>query len=254
MTIYAITNQKGGVGKTTTTLNIAVALAEQGHRVLMVDLDPQAGLSVSLGLKPDELSESIYQVLLGETKLVQAYLKSEYKNVWYIPANLDLAGAEVELIREIAWINLLADQLNKLAEFDFVLLDCPPSLGLLTVNALVAAHRVIVPVQTQFLAFRALKSLRDLVEKVKSRANRHIQIQLLRTMFEKNTIHAQEVSQELERLFKKELFTTIIPKRVSFAESSVAGKSILTYANSSAGAKAYRALAQEILHDQKSIT
>jgi len=247
--IYALANQKGGVGKTTTTLNLAAALAEHGERILMVDLDPQAGLTISLGLKPEEFSETVYTLLLGKAKASNLVIQTALPEIDLIPSNLDLAGAEVELIQELGWDRLLKEGLKDLQGYSFILIDCPPSLGLLTVNALVAAKRVIVPVQTQYLALRALKHLKELVEKVKTRSNPELKMKILRTMHEKRTIHAREVGEELAKIFPEEIYQTIIPKTIRFADSSLAGKPIIIYAKSTEAAQAYRALAQEVIHE-----
>jgi chromosome partitioning protein len=255
MRIYAVCNQKGGVGKTTTALSLGAALAEQGQRVLLVDLDPQGGLTVSLGYRPESFEQTIYNVFLGQRKLREVIYEATGPASGFrlalVPANLDLAGAEVELIQELGWDRLLRESLTdpKVQENDFVLIDCPPSLGVLTVNALVASEVAIVPVQTQFLALRALKHLKELVEKVKKRANPELKLRILRTMHERRTVHAREVAEELERLFPEEVLQVIVPKTVRFAEAALAGKPILAYAQDSEAAHAYRALAQELLRN-----
>lgn len=247
--IYALANQKGGVGKTTTALNLGAALGEQGKRVLLVDLDPQAGLTISLGFQPEDFSETTYTLLLGKAKAENLIHRTAFQRIDLIPANLDLAGAEVELIQELGWDRLLKEGLTEVQGYSFILIDCPPSLGVLTVNALVAAQRVIIPVQTQYLALRALKHLKELVERVQQRANPELEMRILRTMHEKRTIHSREVSEELGELFPREIYRTIIPKTIRFADSSLASKPLITYAGSTEAAEAFRALAKEINHE-----
>lgn len=215
----------------------------------MVDLDPQAGLTISLGLRPEEFSETTYTLLLGKAKAQDLIRQTAFQQIDLIPANLDLAGAEAELIRELGWDRLLREGLEELQDYPFILIDCPPSLGLLTVNALVAAQWVIVPVQTQYLALRALKHLKELVARVKERANPVLKMRILRTMYEKRTLHSREVSEELGGLFPNELYRTIIPKTIRFADSSLAGKPLVIQARSTEAAEAFRALAEEVNYE-----
>ncbi|MGB9642655.1 MAG: ParA family protein [Candidatus Ratteibacteria bacterium] len=253
-TIYSITNQKGGVGKTTTCLCLGSALAEKGYRVLLIDFDPQAGLTVCLGFDPDSFSTTIYNVIINSEQypLQKIITDTKVPNLKIAPANLDLAGAEGELIGEIGWDRNLRDAINPIKnEFDFIFIDCPPSLGVLTTNALISAHTVIVPVQTEFLALRGLKQLGDIIAKVKKKGNSSLRKRILRTMHDVRTLHSKEVVEELERIFPDEIFETIIKRTVKFADASLAGVPILLYAKSSEAAEAYRHLAEEVIEDAK---
>jgi chromosome partitioning protein len=249
-TIYAVANQKGGVGKTTTCICLGAALAEAGKRVLLIDLDPQAGLTTGLGFDPEAFETTIYAALLDpeSVKLAQVTMETKVPNLWLVPANLDLAGVEAELIGEIGWDRNLKELLSGArGSYDFVLIDCPPSLGVLTTNALIAAESVIVPVQTEYLAMRGLKQLGNIISKVKRKGNPQIQVKILRTMHDVRTIHAREVAEELERVFSEQIYQAVIRRTVKFADAALAGESILAYADSSSGAMAYRDLAKEIL-------
>lgn len=249
MNIYAVANQKGGVGKTTSTFNLGAALSELGKTVLLLDLDPQSGLSVSFGLNPDKLEQTAYSLLLGEAEISDVVQDTALAGVKVIPANLDLAGAELELIQEFDRNRVLMRELERVNDYDFVLIDCPPTLGVLTINALVAANRGIVPVQTQYLAFRALKQLRDLAEQVRNHANPSLTTKILRTMYDRRTRHSQEILEELEEVFDSEIYETVIPRTVKFDDASLASQPVITYAGHSEAANAYRALAKEIIHE-----
>lgn len=252
--IYAIANQKGGVGKTTTCLCLGAALAETEKRVLLVDLDPQAGLTTSLGFDPDKFETTIYAALIDPevVSLPEITVETKVPNLWLVPSNLDLAGAEAELIGEIGWDRNLKELLSTIASlYDFIIVDCPPSLGVLTTNALMAADSVIVPVQTEYLALRGLKQLSKIISKVKKKGNPNLQVRILRTMHDARTLHAREIGEEIERVFSGQLYQTVIKRTVKFADASLAGEPILSYAKNSPGAMAYRELAKEILNDAK---
>lgn len=250
----AICNQKGGVGKTTTTVNLGAALAEQGRRVLMVDLDPQAALTAYWGLEGQTAGPTIYQLLLDDSTAPADALHAVRPLIDVIPSDIDLAAAEVELWSALGRERILAEALAPLQTgYDYVLVDCPPNLGLLTINALVACDRVIIPVQCEFLALRGLSMLLDTLHKVKRRLNPQSEIMgILPTMVNVRTRHAQEVLEELRSAFGQRLFQTTIRSSIRFAESTLAKQPILEYAPSHPGSLAYRALAQEVLHDNRS--
>lgn len=254
-TLITLCNQKGGVGKTTTTVNLGAALAEQGQRVLMVDLDPQAALTAYWGLETTHPHLTIYQLLLSDSAAVPEAIHSVRSGIDVIPADIDLAAAEIELFSALGRERILKELLAGVQDgYDFVMVDCPPNLGLLTVNALVACHGVIIPLQCEYFAMRGLSMLLDTLHKVKRRLNPQLDILgILPTLYNSRTRHAQEVLAEVRRMFGDRVFETTIHSSIRFAESSLARQSILEYAPSHAGAQAYRSLAKEILYDTRSI-
>lgn len=246
--ITAVVNQKGGVGKTTTTFNLGVGLRELGRRVLLVDLDPQAALSLSAGVPIAHLPASIYQALLDERVDPASLIVHTVSGVDVLPATIDLAAAEVELINVTLRELILKDVLSKVSsEYDHILIDCPPSLGLLTVNALAAAQQVIIPMQCEFLATRGLALLLRTLTKIRSRLNRDLTVAgILPTMYDRRTLHAAEVLAELRAAFPDQVYDIVIMDTVRLKESPAAGLSILEYDKTHDVAQAYRRLAQEV--------
>ena len=247
--IFAMTNQKGGVGKTTTTINLGAALAEQDRRVLMVDLDPQAAMTACWGLASAEPGVTIYDLLLKDDVTAPDVIRQVRSLIDVIPADIDLAAAEIELFSAMGRERILRDALADVADgYDYILVDCPPNLGLLTINALVAGDGIIIPLQCEFLALRGLSMLLDTLYKVKRRLNPRLEvIGVLPTLYNARTRHAQEVLGEVRSTFGARVFDTVIYSSIRFAESTLAQQPILEYDPKHPGARAYRALAKEIL-------
>jgi chromosome partitioning protein len=246
-TVYAITNQKGGVGKTTTAVNVAACIAEAGYATLLVDIDPQANATVGLGLSKD-LAPSIYDVLCGEAEAQDAVVDSGIANLSVLPSHPDLAGANVELPREAGSEQRLRDALAPLRErYSYVLLDCPPSLGPLTVNALVAADRVIVPVQTEYYALEGLAGLLDTLGLIQRELNPHLAVAgMLLTMHDGRTRLARDVEREVREHFPELVFDTVIPRNVRIGEAPSFGRPVIHHDPHSSGAEAYFELAKEV--------
>ncbi|WUQ83461.1 ParA family protein [Kitasatospora purpeofusca] len=248
--IIAMCNQKGGVGKTTSTINLGAALAEYGRRVLLVDFDPQGALSVGLGVNPMELDVTVYNLLMERGLTAdEVLLKTAVPGMDLLPSNIDLSAAEVQLVSEVARESALARALRPLLpDYDFVIIDCQPSLGLLTVNALTAAHSVIVPLECEFFALRGVALLTETIEKVCERLNPELRLDgILATMYDSRTVHSREVLARVVEAFGEHVFHTVIGRTVRFPETTVAGEPITTYATNSVGAAAYRQLAREVL-------
>jgi chromosome partitioning protein len=248
--IIAMCNQKGGVGKTTTTINLGAALAEYGRKVLLVDFDPQGSLSVGLGVNPYDIDKSVYDLIMNrDVTLDDVVLKSNVPGLDIVPSNIDLSAAEVQLVTEVAREQVLTRALAPaVAEYDFVIIDCQPSLGLLTVNALTAANGVIVPMEAEFFALRGVAMLVETIQKVQDRLNPGLEIDgLVATMFDSRTVHSREVLARLVEAFEEKVFHTAIARTVRFPETTVAGEPITTFATSSGGAYSYRQLAKEVL-------
>lgn len=249
-TIISMVNQKGGVGKTTSTINLGACLAEQGRKVLLVDLDPQGALSAGLGVAYDEEQTTVYDLLFDNTASIHAAIQhSNVSGLDLVPANIDLSAAEIQLVNEVGREHTLARALRPVRkEYDVIILDCGPSLGLLTVNALAASHGVIIPMECEYFSLRGLALLTDTVEKVRDRINFDLEIVgILVTMFDRRTTHAREVMDRVLEVFGDTVFDTVITRTVRFPETSVAGEPIITWAPTSQGAAQYRNLALEVL-------
>jgi chromosome partitioning protein len=248
--ILAMCNQKGGVGKTTTTINLGAALAEIGRRVLLVDFDPQGALSVGLGVNPLQLDRTVYNLLMdANINVDDILLKTGVAGLDLLPSNIDLSAAEVQLVGEVAREQTLARALAPIVgDYDIILIDCQPSLGLLTVNALTAAHGVLIPLECEFFALRGVALLIQTIEKVKERLNPQLEVEgILATMYDARTTHGREVLARVVEAFGDTVFHTVINRTVRFPETTVAGEPITTYAPASSGATAYRDLAKEVL-------
>ncbi|ERH32187.1 ParA family protein [Actinomyces sp. oral taxon 172] len=248
--VIAMCNQKGGVGKTTTTINLGAALAEYGRRVLIVDFDPQGAASVGLGINALDMEQTIYTLLMNPKADVRATVcHTATENLDIIPANIDLSAAEVQLVNEVARESALARVLRHVeADYDVILIDCQPSLGLLAVNALTAAHGVIVPVEAEFFALRGVALLVETIETVRDRINPRLKIDgIVATMVDSRTLHSREVLQRLKEAFGDLVFDTRIGRTIKFPDASVATEPITSYAPNHAGAHAYRRLAREVI-------
>ena len=249
-TIISMCNQKGGVGKTTSTINMGACLAELGRKVLLVDLDPQGALSAGLGLTHDQIEDTIYDVMLdSQVSVHSAIVHTGVAGLDLVPANIDLSAAEIQMVNEVGREHTLARALRPVRkDYDFIIIDCQPSLGLLTVNALACSQGVIIPMECEFFSLRGLALLTDTVEKVADRINFDLEVMgILVTMFDRRTRHAREVMDRVVEYFGDKVFDTVITRTVRFPETSVAGEPITTWAPSSRAAKQYRDLAKEVI-------
>ena len=249
-TVISMCNQKGGVGKTTTTINLGAALVEAGRKVLLVDFDPQGSMTVGLGFNAHDLEQSIYHVLMDrELGIKDIIMETSVDGLDLAPSNIDLSAAEMRLVTEVGREQALARVLHPvLHDYDVVLIDCQPSLGLLTVNALTASDGVIIPLECEYFALRGVALLKETIEKVRDRTNVRLQIiGLLGTMYDSRTLHGREVLQTLVEGWGDLVFHTVIRRTIKFSDSTVAGEPITEFATTSPGAASYRQLAREVL-------
>ena len=248
--IIAVANQKGGVGKTTSTINLGAALTEYGRRVLLVDFDPQGALSIGLGVQAHELDSTIYNLLMERGVEIDDVIRpTSVEGLDLLPSNIDLSAAEVQLVNEVAREQALGRALKPVTDrYDIVLIDCQPSLGLLTINALACADEVLIPLACEFFSLRGVALLMDTIDKVQDRLNPDLEILgILATMFDPRTLHTREVRQRVVEAFGDLVFESVINRTVRFPETTVAGEPITTWAPHSNGAEAYRLLAREVL-------
>lgn len=244
--IIAVVNQKGGVGKTTTTINVAAQLADSKHTVLLVDLDPQGNATSGLGIPKDQAAQTTYDVLCGGQQLAAAVQETHVAQLFVLPATPDLAGAEVQLVNQPAREFALQKALQT-AAYDYVLIDCPPSLGLLTINALTAATSVLIPVQTEYYALEGLSQLLNTIQAVRASTNPSLELLgIALTMFDKRNSLSEQVQAEVKNYFGDKLFQTLIPRNVRLAEAPSYGRTIYEHDKWSKGARAYKALASEV--------
>ncbi|MGD9990464.1 ParA family protein [Pseudonocardia sp.] len=248
--VIAVANQKGGVGKTTSTINLGAALAEYGRRVLLVDFDPQGALSVGLGVQPHQLETTIYNLLMERgVEADDVILQTSVEGMDLLPSNIDLSAAEVQLVTEVGREQALGRALKRVLDrYDVVLIDCQPSLGLLTINALACADSVLIPLACEFFSLRGVALLMDTIDKVTDRLNPDLSLLgVLATMFDPRTLHTREVHQRVVEAFGDKVFDAVINRTIKFPETTVAGEPITSWAPNSNGAEAYRLLAREVL-------
>ena len=247
--IIAVANQKGGVGKTTTSVNLSACLAKAGKKVLLIDMDPQGNATSGLGVDNRTVEKSIYDVLIGDMDMKEVIIKTEYQRLYICPSSIALSGAEIELVNIMAREYRLREALSDIKkDFDFILLDCPPSLGLVTLNALTAADSVLMPIQCEYYALEGLSQLTATIRRVKRLLNPKIEIEgVLMTMFSARTNLAIQVVDEVKKFFPEKVYKTIIPRNVRLSEAPGFGQPVIVYDPQSRGAESYTSLAEEVL-------
>lgn len=249
--IISVSNQKGGVGKTTTTVNLAAYLAEKGKKVLIIDMDPQGNAGFGIGINAEEIQTTIYEVMIGEITVKQAIFKTDVDGLFLIPSNINLSGAQVDLLDSDGNEFILKKILDEIKDnFHYILIDCPPSLGILTLNSLVAADSVMIPLQCEYYALEGLSQLLRIISMVQESLNPELSVEgVLLTMYDSRTNLAQQVVSDVKEYFKDRVFNTIIPRNVKLSEAPSFGKPISVYDRSSAGAMTYASLADEVINN-----
>ena len=252
--IIAIANQKGGVGKTTTTVNLAACLASAGKKVLLIDIDPQGNSTSGLGVDKRRCEKTVYDCLINEERMEDVAIQTQYENLFLCPSNLDLSGAEIELISVMGRENRLKQSLENVKEdYDYILIDTPPSLGLITINTLTAANSVLIPIQCEFYALEGVSQLVETIKRIKKALNPSLFIEgIVMTMYDARTNLAVQVVDEVKRFFPGKVYSTIIPRNVRISEAPGFGRPVIYYDASSKGAQAYTELASELIENTKS--
>ncbi len=249
--VISISNQKGGVGKTTTTVNLAAFLAEKGKRILIVDIDPQANAGYGLGINVEDFNNTVYEVLIGQIAINQAIYKTGIENLYIVPSNIHLSGAQIDLMEVDGNEYALKKSIQTIKDdFDFILIDCPPSLGILTLNGLVAADSVMIPLQCEYYALEGLSQLLRIIKMVQENLNRNLTIEgVVLTMYDSRTNLSQQVVSDVKDFFKDKVFATIIPRNVKLSEAPSFGKPIGLYDRHSTGSERYESLADEVMRN-----
>ncbi|MBQ2890360.1 MAG: ParA family protein [Clostridia bacterium] len=251
----AIGNQKGGVGKTTTAVNLSACLGAKNKKTLIIDIDPQGNTTSGLGLDPRNLSSSVYDCIINDMPMSEAMVKTEFDNLWICPSNIDLAGAELELVGKADREFLLKEAISEVKDdFDFIIIDCPPSLGLITLNSFAAADTILVPIQCEYYALEGLSQLTNTIRIIKKGINPPLDIEgVLLTMFDARTNLSIQVVEEVKRFFGKKVYGSIIPRSVRLAEAPSFGQPIIVYDKNSRGAESYMELAQEVIDNNRGV-